>query len=298
MKNEKIPAFTPAFGLPHKVNFHLWKPCNERCGYCFATFKDVHGHLSWEDCIAILTMLRDARVSDINFAGGEPTLYPSIAQVIEHSRKLGFDVSITTNGSRLRELFDACARCLTAVAISVDSGDEKTQQDLGRGNGSYVRQSLELFGLVHKLGIHAKLNSVIAALNCSDDMSEFVLQARPRRWKIFQVLRVEGQNDKKFDNLGISDEQFAEFVSRHNWLKDEGIELVPETNDLMTGSYAMIDPIGRFYSNVGGHHTYSDPILKVGVEEAFKQVEFRQSKFVERGGTYQWVPLGIRAKAG
>ena len=23
------------------VNFHLWKPCNMKCRFCFATFQDV-----------------------------------------------------------------------------------------------------------------------------------------------------------------------------------------------------------------------------------------------------------------
>lgn len=30
---------------PVSVNFHLYKPCNYRCRFCFATFRDVDGHL-------------------------------------------------------------------------------------------------------------------------------------------------------------------------------------------------------------------------------------------------------------
>ena len=28
------------------VNFHLWKPCNMKCNFCFATFQDVGTRLS------------------------------------------------------------------------------------------------------------------------------------------------------------------------------------------------------------------------------------------------------------
>ena len=29
------------------VNYHLWKPRNMRCGFCFATFQDIpHGGLA------------------------------------------------------------------------------------------------------------------------------------------------------------------------------------------------------------------------------------------------------------
>ena len=66
--------------------------------------------------------------------------------------------------------------------------------------------------------------------------------------------------------------QFDEFVARHRHLEDEGITIVPETNDDMIGSYAMVDPAGRFYDNVDGKYTYSEPILEVGVERALEQV--------------------------
>ncbi|MDW8335261.1 MAG: hypothetical protein RMM53_13695, partial [Bacteroidia bacterium] len=32
---------TPFHNLPKAVNFHLVKPCNFRCKFCFATFSDV-----------------------------------------------------------------------------------------------------------------------------------------------------------------------------------------------------------------------------------------------------------------
>ena len=41
---------------------------------------------------------------------------------------------------------------------------------------------------------------------------------------------------------------------------------MPESNELMRGSYVMVDPAGRFFDNVEGGHTYSRPILEVGVE--------------------------------
>ena len=46
-----------------------------------------------------------------------------------------------------------------------------------------------------------KLNTVVNAMNLDDDMSELVLKLRPDRWKIFQVLPVDGQNDGLVDPL-------------------------------------------------------------------------------------------------
>ena len=58
------------------VNFHLWKPCNMSCQFCFATFQDFgrdilpKGHLAPEDCMAVVEALAEAGFEKINFAGG------------------------------------------------------------------------------------------------------------------------------------------------------------------------------------------------------------------------------------
>ena len=67
-----------------------------------------------------------------------------------------------------------------------------------------------------------------------------------------------------------------------------GITMVPESNDLMTGSYVMVDPAGRFFDNVAGHHTYSRHLLEVGVEEALRDVSIAPEKFQSRSGQYDW----------
>ena len=72
--SHKINSFIPS------VNFHLWEPCNMKCKYCFATFKDVKqsilpkGHLPKAEAIEIVKELAEYGFKKITFAGGEPTL--------------------------------------------------------------------------------------------------------------------------------------------------------------------------------------------------------------------------------
>ena len=77
-------------------------------------------------------------------------------------------------------------------------------------------------------------------------------------------------------------------MERHRGLANHGIKMAPEDNDDMTGSYAMIDPLGRFFSNTTGRHVYSRPILDVGVAAAFSDITFFQDRFEHRGGQYDW----------
>lgn len=274
--------------IPVAVNFHLYKPCNYRCRFCFATYRDIHGHLPLAEATALLRALREAGVDKLNFAGGEPTLHPHIGELVAEARRLGFVVTLITNGARLDRLLDDHADDIDWIGISVDSADEHVQAELGRGRGGHVARSRVHAARIHALGIRLKLNSVVTALNWREDMRAFVRELRPARWKVFQVLAIDGQNDGSVEPLRIERAQFQAFVDRHAELAAEGLAPVPEDNDAMTDSYAMIDPIGRFYGNHRSRYVYSRPILEVGVEAALAEVEFEVQRLIARGGLYLW----------
>ena len=273
---------------PISINYHLYKPCNARCRFCFATFRDVHGSLSLANASCLIEYLREAGAQKLNFAGGEPTLYPHIGELLDLAKDLGFTTSIITNGARLGELLDGHARSLDWAGLSVDSGREDVQRVLGRGRGDHVAQSNALADRARAAGVRVKLNSVVTALSWDEDMSELVRRMRPERWKVFQVLPVRGQNDGSVEDLLISAEQFEAFLARHRHLAAEGYPPIAEDNDAMRGSYVMIDPLGRFYDNIGGIYRYSEPILEVGLAKALGQVGFSSKKLRARGGLYDW----------
>lgn len=87
------------------VNFHLWKPCNMRCKFCFASFADVKstilpkGHLEKEDAIILVKKIAKYGFKKITFAGGEPTLCPWLSDLIKIAKNEGLTTMIVTNGS-------------------------------------------------------------------------------------------------------------------------------------------------------------------------------------------------------
>lgn len=268
------------------VNWHLTRACNLKCRFCFATFRDVRGQLSIDDGRRLLAALREAGTEKVNFAGGEPTLHPHIGALVYEARRLGFVVSIISNGHRLEALLDTHADALDWVGLSVDSADEAVQAALGRGRGDHISRSLRLARLIHRSGPRLKLNTVVTALNWREDLRPLVRLMRPERWKVFQVLPVEGQNDGDVDGLLITDSQFGAFVDRQASI--DGVTFVPESNDAMTSSYLMLDPLGRFYGNQCGRYEHSQPVLDVGPTVAAAQVGFDVQRMVRRGGVYSW----------
>lgn len=131
-----------------------------------------------------------------------------------------------------------------------------------------------------------KVNTVVTTLNAREDMSDLVVKLRPERWKILRALPIEGQNSGRIEHLVCSPESFAAFVARHGHLERAGIRLVPEDHDDILGSYAMVDPAGRFFDDITGKNRYSEPILRVGVDLAWSQCDFLPSRFSARGGDY------------
>lgn len=280
------------------VNFHLWRPCNMRCRFCFATFQDLSsdvlpkGHLPKAAGLMLVDRLADAGFKKINFAGGEPTLCPWLDDLIRAAHRQGMATSIVTNGSFLTpEWLDQMADALDWIGLSIDTLAPDTAQEMGRvaRGGPISRSEHEKNAkAIRKREMRLKINTVVTTANKDEDLSGFLRVACPERWKIFQVLPVEGQNDGHVESLLVTDATFRQYVERHAGLEDNGIRVVAEDNTAMTGSYAMVDPAGRFFDNTAGKHTYSRPILDVGVRTALEDVSVLPERFKDRGGRYDW----------
>ncbi|MEC4049110.1 viperin family antiviral radical SAM protein [Flavobacterium sp. SUN046] len=280
------------------VNYHLWEPCNMRCQFCFATFQDVKqtilpkGHLPKEQAIDVIKNLALAGFEKITFAGGEPTLCPWINDLIKEAKIMGLTTMIVTNGSKLTDDFlKANHGKLDWITLSVDSLDDATNIQTGRaisGKKSTSKQDYyELVAKIKSYGYGLKINTVVTYANVDEIMIDFIEFAQPKRWKLFQVLPIKGQNDYKVDSLLINDQQFNYFIER-NKTTNNTIQIVPEYNDQMMGSYVMVDPAGRFFDNSTGTHLYSKPINEVGCANAIQEMNYDIIKFKKREGFYDW----------
>lgn len=280
------------------VNYHLWKPCNMRCGFCFATFDDVKqdalpkGHLSQEDSLLLVDTLARWGFEKINFAGGEPTLCPWLSDLIALAKERGMVASIVTNGSRITsEWLDGLNGNLDWIALSIDTVDPEKLKRSGRAvQGKPISREgyLQIIGRIKRNGIRLKINTVVTSATWEEDFAGFIRAANPERWKILQALAVDGQNNGRIDKYAVNAAQFERYVERNRSVESEGIVVVPENNEMMTGSYIMVDPAGRFFDNTQGAHTYSSPILNVGIEDALREVSVNAERFRQRGGRYAW----------
>jgi len=288
--------------LPPAVNWHFWPWCNYGCTFCFATFEDIDRSNSLEKELGfkLLEEIAAEGVEKVTFVGGEPTLCPWLGEYLVKAKSLALTTCIVSNGTGLSEEFlDSWHEYIDWVGISIDASDDRlhyimgrgTKADLAEGRSRHLEAALTAWERCQKLGIRMKLNTVVCKANLDDNMTETVLQLMPERWKAFQVLPIDGQNDGRVEDLLISEDEFSEWVERHKGVSNEGINFIPETNELMTGSYVMIDSLGRFYSNIEGGHKYTRSILEIGIKDAWRENQFNEHHFIEREGIYDWRTL-------
>nr|MDT0658184.1 radical SAM protein [Micromonospora sp. DSM 115978] len=120
--------------------------CNQSCSWC--TYGYLHERREVLPRERIIELLDDAAglgVQSVTWTGGgEPTVYPDLAEVVEHAAGLGFRQGMNTNGVRLTErLRESMVTGFSYVRFSVDAGSPDVYARTHRVNAGLYRVVLE-----------------------------------------------------------------------------------------------------------------------------------------------------------
>src|SRR5882724_9144931 len=89
-------------GVPLSVHLDVTYRCNERCEHCYLDH-DGDGEMNTAEIKTLLDQLAAAGVFFLTISGGEPLVRPDCFEIIEHARKLRFNVKFKTNAVLIRE---------------------------------------------------------------------------------------------------------------------------------------------------------------------------------------------------
>jgi sulfatase maturation enzyme AslB (radical SAM superfamily) len=137
--------FSDDYG-PHRLSVELANICNLHCSYCFRSEDNLYSHHAEFFSVELLRRLIDearaaAQITRINFTGGEPTLHPRFAEILEAVAAADLQASFVTNGWHFERTWPALAanrKAISHVAFSLD-GISRETHDRWRGNGSFDR---------------------------------------------------------------------------------------------------------------------------------------------------------------
>lgn len=265
------------------ANIHVIGACNYRCEHCFD--RCLHrGSRKPEEWIPVLEYLKDQKVTKINVAGGEPTLYPHLKELLVILKRMGFTTSIVSNGSKIdEEWFKEMQGLIDWIGLSIDSPSEEDEILIGRhcGNVKHLENIKKVAGLAHAYGVRVKINITVVRRSWNKDFRQFLSEVSPDRIKAFRALTLKNANDDIPDVWSITDEQFEYFRNLHRDVP----EMVFEDNDDMVASYLMFDPLGRWMVDKDGEKRFLpfETLVREGLET---QVDV--NRYFGRNAVYDW----------
>lgn len=142
---ETVTTFAGDYG-PRRLSVELANICNLHCSYCFRADDNLYSsHAEFFPLDLLRRIIEEARIAAnitrINFTGGEPTLHPAFAEILQTIAEAGLTVSFVTNGwhfDRVWPAVQANRACVSHVAFSLD-GVTRESHDGWRGQGSFDR---------------------------------------------------------------------------------------------------------------------------------------------------------------
>lgn len=114
---------------PIYIEIGTTSACNHRCIFCALDFTGYKAEsLDTRILLNTLTEMGKNGVKSVMFGGeGEPTLHKDLSLFVEHAKKSGLDIAITTNGILFdKKMAEKCLPYLSWIKFSIDAGTSQT----------------------------------------------------------------------------------------------------------------------------------------------------------------------------
>jgi len=145
--------------------------CNLRCVHCYAESgpqRQLHEYMTPRRWEVVLEQAAELGCRAVQFIGGEPTMYPGLAPLIERARRVGFGaVEIYTNGTMIKpRLRDTLLRHNVALAFSVYADHAQIHDEVTQQAGSFAR-TLESIRWALASGLSVRVGIIKMEANCA-----------------------------------------------------------------------------------------------------------------------------------
>lgn len=161
--------------IPISAAFELTPCCNLQCKMCFISMKPetvkLNGGLKDMDFwLRIARELKDLGTLFILLTGGEPMIYPHFRELYRELKKMGFIITLNTNGTCITENIAIMFSEYPPRRVNVTlygAGSDTYRKLCGRESG--FEQCMNGIRLLHRYGIDTKMNVSVV----KENMHEF-----------------------------------------------------------------------------------------------------------------------------
>ena len=155
-------------GVPLSVHLDVTYRCNERCVHCYLDHDD-HGEMTTAEIKGVLDQLEEAGVFFLTFSGGEVFMRRDFFELLEHARRLLFNVTIKTNAVMIHTAEAQRIRALgvDTVQISVYSHRPEVHDAITKLPGSLAR-TIAAIRFLRDQGLKVTIANVLMTGNLAD----------------------------------------------------------------------------------------------------------------------------------
>ena len=196
----------------------------------------------------LVRAVKSSGARGIAFVGGDPSLRPDIADLINDARSLGLWIEVQTNGQQQPVPFLSALLSVNSVGVSLDGPDAETHDRFRDQPGNFDRvTSLLLF--LQRHGIPVIVRSIVALHNNEQLVRLATVLSRfgnVKRWVLMEFVPV-GEGYANRDSYLLDREKFDETVSRAR--ASAGAQFIVDAyyRENHSGTYALVTPDGRVY---------------------------------------------------
>lgn len=155
-------------GVPLGVHLDITYRCNERCVHCYLDHDD-HGEMTTSEIKDVLEQLAEAGTFFLTLSGGEVLMRRDFFEILEHARRLLFNVKIKTNGVMIRQAEAGRIRDLGVeqVQISIYSRRPEIHDAITKLPGS-LKRSVEAVRFLKTQGLKVTIANVLMTANLGE----------------------------------------------------------------------------------------------------------------------------------
>jgi MoaA/NifB/PqqE/SkfB family radical SAM enzyme len=234
-------------GIVSTIDFHVTSECNQECPYCWGP-KDIEHPVDANTALAIIDKIKRVGATRVVFTGGDPLKREDIATLMEHAKKIGLEVAVSTTGDELTPAYlEQIAPSVDLMSIPLDGPSEQANASTKK-EGHFTAVMRSLAWLRGHPDIDVKLCTPVTRHNIkfvpavARLASHYAGTTEARVfYNVFQAYpRAAGE--VKWDELLVSDEEFREMQSRVEKGKLETVNFLD--HDTLDRLYLMVFPDG------------------------------------------------------
>jgi len=183
--------------------------CNRHCPFCYGPETP---DLETKEILKIIDVLKEHEVKALGITGGEPLIRNDIELILEHAKKQGFTICLTTNADLFLKYEKAIIKNVDVVGLPIEAGCEKIHDSL-RGEGNFLNVLTALEKLSSK-NIPVHIGTVLNKKNAGELLAIEKLLSKYASnivyWKVYELVYYPDRSKQAIKDLALENQSLPE----------------------------------------------------------------------------------------